>query len=580
MIDAELDPFGEVWFVDFEFSAPSGQRPKPVCLVARELRSGREVCLWQDQLQRMPSPPYPTDPSSLFVAYHAPAELSCHHALGWPIPARILDLSVEFRRLVSGKTVPHGRGLLGALEYHSLPGMAVTNKEEMRNLIVGGGPWNENQRRSILDYCRQDVDSLQRLLPAMLASIDLPRALLRGRFQAAVAQMEATGVPIDADSLQRLRVNWNSLRGRLVDAINRDFGIYQGTSFRLDRFEEYLHRKGIVWPRLESGTLCTDDETFREMARTYPVEIGPLRDLRTTLSKMKLNDLAVGPDGRNRTPLWPFTSKTGRNQPSNSEFIFGPACWLRSLIKPGPGRAICYVDWSQQELAIAAALSGDPGMKEAYRSGDFYLTFARMAGAVPAGATKVSHAAVREQFKVVSLGVLYGLSEFGIARKLNVSLAQGRYLLDMHKQTFKRFWVWSDGVETEAMLLNRLQTLFGWQVHVEGEANPRSLRNFVVQATGAEMMRIACCLLVENRITLCCPVHDAVLIEADIDAIDEKVSLSQALMQRASEVVLNGFGLRTDVKIVRYPDRYFDERGRTMWQRVMELLEETSPTHQ
>jgi hypothetical protein len=67
-------------------------------------------------------------------------------------------------------------------------------------------------------------------------------------------------------------------------------------------------------------------------------------------------DLAVGHDGRNRCLLSAFRSLTGRNQPSNARFIFGPSCWLRGLIRPEPGRAIAYVDWSQQEFGVAAAL--------------------------------------------------------------------------------------------------------------------------------------------------------------------------------------------------------------------------------
>ena len=83
-------------------------------------------------------------------------------------------------------------------------------------------------------------------------------------------------------------------------------------------------------------------------------------------------NLAVGADGRNRCLLSPFRSITSRNQPSNAHFIFGPSCWLRSLIQPEPGRAVAYVDWSQQEFGIAAALSGDTAMMEAYTSGDPY----------------------------------------------------------------------------------------------------------------------------------------------------------------------------------------------------------------
>jgi hypothetical protein len=70
----------------------------------------------------------------------------------------------------------------------------------------------------------------------------------------------------------------------------------------------------------------------------------------------------VGVDGRNRVMLSPFRSKTGRNRPSNSEFIFGSSAWLRGLIKPSSGYAIAYIDYEQQEFGIAAKLSGDANM--------------------------------------------------------------------------------------------------------------------------------------------------------------------------------------------------------------------------
>jgi hypothetical protein len=105
------------------------------------------------------------------------------------------------------------------------------------------------------------------------------------------------------------------------------------------------------------------------------------------------DDLAIGPDGRNRTGLSPFRARTGRNQPSNAKFVFGPSRWLRSLIKPEPGRAVAYIDYGQQEHGIGAALSGDEAMQAAYRSGDPYLAFGKQCGAIPPDGTKATHAA-------------------------------------------------------------------------------------------------------------------------------------------------------------------------------------------
>ena len=111
------------------------------------------------------------------------------------------------------------------------------------------------------------------------------------------------------------------------------------------------------------------------MSKGYPA-IEDLRQLRYVRDKLRKIKLSVGTDGRNRTVLWPFKAKTSRTQPKAAEWIFSPAVWLRSLIKPGPGRAVAYIDYSAMEFLLAAALSEDHIMLELYTSGDPYLSFA------------------------------------------------------------------------------------------------------------------------------------------------------------------------------------------------------------
>src|SRR5262249_18899838 len=117
-------------------------------------------------------------------------------------------------------------------------------------------------------------------------------------------------------------------------------------------------------------------------------------------------------------------------------------------------------------------------------------------------------------------------------------------------------------------------TVFGWKVHVGRDANARSLANFPMQANGAEMLRLACCLATERGIRLCAPVHDAVLVEGAVDNIEAVIAETQRAIQEASKTVLDGFALRTDVKIVRWPNRYMDERGVKMWETVQGILAE------
>lgn len=566
-----LDGYKEIWCVDFEFHQVDGGLPEPICMVAVEIRSQRVLRLWQDELHKRTTAPFSCGHANLYVAYFASAEIGCHLALGWPIPSRILDLYTEFRNMTSGLTTPFGRGLVGALAYHGLPAIGSDEKDEYRHLAIRGGPFTVEERDALLDYCQSDVEALIRLLPAMLPSIDVPRALLRGHYMAAVARMERVGTP-DHEVFVRLQRHWGMLKRRLIVDVDREFGIYEDATFKRNRFAEYLQRNDLRWPKLISGQLALDDNTFKRMVTRYP-QLQTLRDLRQMLSELKELKLQVGPDGRNRCLLSPFQTKTGRNAPSTTKFIFGLPAWLRGLIRPEPGRSMAYVDWGQQEFGIAAALSGDLAMQEAYLSGDPYLAFAKQAGTVPPGATRQSHARERSAFKIAALAVQYGMSEWSLAPQIGKSPAYARELLELHRNTYPRFWQWNDAAVDYAMLHGHLHTVFGWRVHAGQEPNVRSLANFLMQGNGAEMLRLACCTMTEAGISACAPVHDAVLIEADTECIVDVVTETQRHMLDASRVILDGFELRSDFEIVSYPDRYRDSRGVEMWGKVMQILD-------
>ncbi len=424
-------PFEEIQALDFEFISKPGARPQPVCLVANELVSGRSTRLWQDDFGT--APPFRTDAGVLFVAYYAPAELSCFLALGWPLPTRILDLYIEFRAETNGLALPIGRSLLGALSHHGISSITSDEKKTMRDLVLRGGPWTESERRDILDYCATDVDCLGPLLERMLPGIRRTRqgfgqALLRGRYAAAVARMEHTGIPMDVPTLDMLRQHWGDIKLGLIADIDKDYGVYEGTTFKAGLFASWLDSEGIAWPRTTTGRLQLDQDTFRDMAKAYP-KLGPLKELRHALSEMRLEEIAVGRDGRNRTMLSPFGARTGRNTPSNTKFIFGPAVWLRGLIKPEFGRAIAYVDWSSQEVAIAAALSGDSALLRAVLSGDPYLAFAKRSRLAPPEATKQSHAGIREVCKTVVLGMNYGMGPQSLAFRTGLSVIEAQDVL-------------------------------------------------------------------------------------------------------------------------------------------------------
>jgi DNA polymerase I-like protein with 3'-5' exonuclease and polymerase domains len=235
---------------------------------------------------------------------------------------------------------------------------------------------------------------------------------------------------------------------------------------------------------------------------------------------------------------------------------------------------LAYIDWNHQEFGIAAVLSKDPNMIAAYDSGDPYLEFAKQVGAAPLHATKESHPEVRELFKACALGVNYGMGARSLASRIGGTPTEARELLRLHKDAYKTFWRWSHAALDHAMLYGRLWATFGWTVHINGHqrANPRSLRNFVVQGNGAEMLRIACCLATEQDVRVCAPVHDALLIESPLEDLNEAVALVKKAMSDASAAVLGGFRLSSDARVVHYPERYSDPRGVEMWRRVQDIL--------
>jgi DNA polymerase I len=484
----------------------------------------------------------------------------------------------------------------------------------MRERIMKGWPFTPEEQQKILDYCYSDIDALLRLLPKILSEpeFDLGVALYHGEFAAVSALMEHYGVPNDMEVFNQLadKETWRKVRDAMVPIIDAHYGVYVRNAsgdwvFNENLFEAYLKREGILpgWPRTETGKLSMKRKVFEGMSKNHP-QLESLRQLRYARDKMRKVKLAVGRDGRNRTVLWPFQSKTSRTQPKASKWIFSPAVWLRSLIKPEPGMAVAYIDYSSMEFLIAAAQSdGHCGsintMLDMYRSGDPYIAFAKQVGAIPDDITTamikkpkehVTHnltldqlehyAVVRERYRVMLLAVQYGMQTETLAARLGISTFEAHEMLAQHHQLFSQYWRWSDDWLQHALQTGIMRTVCGWTCRTGiTEFNERSIRNWPIQATGADILRIACIWAVRRGIKLLAPIHDAVLIEAPIEQIEADVALMQEIMRRASRIVLNADPagtreLRTDAKIIRYPDRYTDKRGDEIWKRVLELLAE------
>jgi hypothetical protein len=342
----------------------------------------------------------------------------------------------------------------------------------------------------------------------------------------------------------------------------------------MERFREWVERHSIRWPTTPSGErLSTSDETFRAMAALHP-EIAPLRECRRTLEVLNSFALDLGSDDRSRYFLGPFGSITGRNIPRASQFVFAMSKWLRCLIRAPEGHGVAYIDWSGQEYAIAAALSGDQRMIQAYQSGDPYIAFAIDAGFAPPGATKHSHPQVRAMCKICVLGIGYGQGAQGLAHQAGINLERAYVLLKGHRSAYPTFYTWRQRQVNGLARAAEYRALLGWRWSTAKARNPRTVMNFPAQANGAEMMRVAAIAATEAGIEVCAPVHDAFLVCAPSDRLDADIDRMQVIMRTAAEQLL-GFPIRADCEIkANFPDHFTPKEPEAIdnWQAVCREL--------
>lgn len=567
-----IDPFSvhEVWVVDFEYSQPSNHRPSPHCMVARELHTDQLLKVWLgDNPPAMP----PFDVSNcVYVAYNAVAEALCHLVLGWPLPSVVVDLYAEFRNLVADRRGEFGidrLSLLGALQAFDLPHISAAEKTHWRDMAIRGGNFADQDKVGLLDYCQEDVDGTMALLKKMRPQLDIPRAILRGRFAVSAAKVQECGIPVSAAGIRTVQDCRDSIRQSLIQDIDQDYGIYLDDSFSENRFSLWLQSQGMQWPQHPSGRLKLDRDTFSDMTKLHS-KVRPLHELRKTLSELNKQTLDVAPTGRCHVSPGVFGTLTGRNSPKASEFIFSRAKWWRYLIQPTPGNVLIYFDWRSQEFAVAAALSGDEAMMNAYRGGDAYLGFGIACGAIPPGATKSSHPELRQRFKVATLALQFGIGAEKLGFDLGGGPVAGQRMLERYRLAFPDFTRWAQAQSDKAALGGTLLTPFGWRLQADSlNVKPRTFKNFPVQATGGDMMRIAVILMIQSGVKICAMVHDGFLIEAPTFDASRIAAIADSCMREASRIVLDGFEVDVDQEI--YVDRFRDPAGAEMWKKICRL---------
>ena len=150
-------------------------------------------------------------------------------------------------------------------------------------------------------------------------------------------------------------------------------------------------------------------------------------------------------------------------------------------------------------------------------------------------------------------------------------MSHARIIQDAFKRRYSTYWAWTDREVVHAHINGRIKTVCGWGMEVNDRTGDPTLLNFHPQATCADIMRRAVALMADRGIAICEIVHDAVLIEDDVESLDKTVEVAKECWRDAGKEIVD-FDLDADAKVFKYPNRYEDEDGEPMWRVFMDLL--------
>jgi DNA polymerase I len=576
----------EYEIADGDYNLVAGDLPAVLCMVAHvldnKLRHVRTVRIWRGEFSS--TPPFDVGPNALFVAYSAWAEMTCFMTLGWKFPVHIFDLHTAYLA-TSNILLPHNpdekrirprKRLSVACRAYGVDGWENMDKETIAK-DIGEGRWRQYGREAVFAYCEEDGRAETLLLRRQLsgcgafAPASVPHVLHWSNYSAkCVALIQAKGMPIDLPLWNLVQENENAVIAELIRQLDlsqgSDHPVYTAEGeWSYERFERWLSSTGVVaWPRKESGRLDIDGDAFRLMYHVPGIE--ELHALRDSLRVIQTAKLPIGRDGRNRPSLFPFGTATGRN--AHAKSLYNAHAGMRSFMVFPPDKIGIYLDWRTQEVAVAAALSGDQALLESYCGGDVYHTLA-----LDSGLTKDSdrrhwkdnNPTQRQRMKALQLGINYGMGVPSLARGLNQHPLIASNLIEGHRRKYWRYWQWREDQVWRAMLDRRLESVFGWPLHISTSPNKRTLYNFPMQSGGAEMLRLAAMRLCDAGLVPSMLVHDGILLEVETE---EQIAQAMDIMRGAGRDVCDGLevGVDVDQKLTEGA-RYRDKRpvAKKMW---------------
>ena len=423
--------------------------------------------------------------------------------------------------------------------------------------------FGEHPARALYELgVRQRAQLKQNDLERVYAEIELPLARVLG-------DMEREGFLVDADALRALGEEFRAHIALLTDEIAALMGARINLNSPKQLGEMLFDKMGLPAPKKTQRGYSTSAEVLENLAAGHEVcakilEYRKYQKLESTYidSLLNLQDAA----GRIHSRFDQVATATGRissaepnlqNIPVRTEL----GRQIRRAFIARPGCVLVDADYSQIELRVLAHMSGDETMIEAFREGqDIHARTAAEVYGVPL--EQVTHE-MRSASKAVNFGIVYGISDFTLAKNISVSRKEAREFIERYFERYPGVKRYMDAAVAEGREKGYVTTLMGRRRYLPELASANfNLRSFgercamnsPIQGTAADIIKLAMIRVADAlrkggyKARLILQVHDELIVEAPEDEQERVRALLKDCMEGVAALAVP---LKTDISVGR-----------------------------
>jgi DNA polymerase-1 len=401
---------------------------------------------------------------------------------------------------------------------------------------------------ALADWQREEIRG--RGLTELLDEVELP--LVR-----VLREMELAGLRLDTERLAAISTRVKEE----ADALEREIFELCGTEFTLGSPQQLgevlFERLGLSRKRRGKTGYSTDARVLQAIRGEHPVipKIERWREL-NQLTKTYLDalPLLIADDGRIHTTLNQTAATTGRLSSNNPNLQNIPIRTelgreIRSCFVAEPGNLLVSLDYSQVELRLLAHIAGEDVLKDIFRKGEdvHTATAVRVFGVTP----DQIDPGMRSKSKMINYGIVYGLSAWGMADRLDIPQEEADEFIQRYLAGFPAVAQFIEQTIAQGTEHGYVSTLFGrrrqvpelrarrWELRKQGE---RFAVNMVIQGTAADIMKVAmvrCDHALKEagvRSKMVLQIHDELLFEGPAQEAEQIEQLAREEMERAFDM--------------------------------------------